>query len=81
MEGGRPPACSVTLRLRATQPSENLAPRAKSTYNNNEPIEDISELTKNLLPMAPLSVPPLFKCSLNVSLCCSYSGSNFSITH
>jgi hypothetical protein len=48
---------SAPQRLRATQPSENLAPRTESTYNNNQPIGNLSELTKKQLPLAPLSVP------------------------
>jgi hypothetical protein len=31
------------------QPSENLAPRTESTYNNNQPIGDLCELTKKQL--------------------------------
>jgi hypothetical protein len=48
----------ASQRLRAAQPSENLAPRTESTYNNNQPIGDLSELTKNKLPLASLSAPP-----------------------
>jgi len=47
-------------RLRAAKPSETLAPGAESTYNNNQPNGDLSELTKKRLPLAPLSAPPLF---------------------
>ena len=46
-------------RLRAAKPSETLAPGAESTYNNNQPNGDLSELTKKRLPLAPLSAPPL----------------------
>ena len=46
-------------RLRAAEPSETLAPGAESTYNNNQPNGDLSELTKKRLSLAPLSAPPL----------------------
>jgi len=49
-------------RLRAAKPSETLAPGAESTYNNNQPNGDLSELTKKRLPLAPLSAPPLWDC-------------------
>jgi hypothetical protein len=41
---------SAPQRLRATQPCENLAPRKESTYNNNQPIGNLSELTKKTVP-------------------------------
>jgi hypothetical protein len=50
---------SAPRRLRATQPGENLAPRKESTYNKNQPIGDLCELTKKQLPLAPFSVPDL----------------------
>lgn len=50
---------SAPQRLRATQPSENLAPRTESTYNKNQPIGDLCELTIKQLPLAPFSVPDL----------------------
>jgi hypothetical protein len=61
------PACAglcesglAPQRLRAALPSETLAPGTESTYNNNQPKGNLSELTKNLLLLAPLSAPPHF---------------------
>jgi hypothetical protein len=51
---------SAPQRLRATQPGENLAPRTESTYNKNQPLGDLCELTKKQLPLAPFSEPPQY---------------------